>query len=77
MAGNKKPNQCDRILRYMEQFGSISPAEAITHLSCYRLASRIYEIVNNRGIKIESKTEYFTNAFGEKSHYSRYFLAKE
>lgn len=36
--------QCERILRHLEDYGSITSAEAITEYSIYRLASRISDL---------------------------------
>ena len=38
---NHKPTQNERIIRYMEYFGSITQVEALQDLGVMRLASRI------------------------------------
>lgn len=63
--------QCERILKYMEDFGSISTAQAVNDLGCYRLASRIHDI-KRMGIEIVSETKTGKNRYGEKTHYSVY-----
>ena len=37
-------SQAADILRYLKRRGSITPAEAIEHMGCFRLAARIYEL---------------------------------
>jgi hypothetical protein len=64
--------QTDRILRYMDDFGSISPVEALEQLSIMRLASRIHDL-RQRGIRINGRTEFTVNRYGEKVHYTRYY----
>ena len=73
---NSKPSQCDRVLAYMEKHGSITPMDALMDLGVMRLASRISEIVNKRGINIEKNMIPVNNRFGEKCHVMAYSIAK-
>ena len=36
--------QCERVLHYMEDFGTINPMQAIQDLGCYRLGARIWDL---------------------------------
>ena len=65
--------QCQRVVDYMQQFGSISQIEALRDLGVMRLASRISEI-KRMGIPIEVKTEKAKNRYGETCHYARYSI---
>lgn len=65
--------QCERIIDYINDFGSITSMEAMQDLGCMRLASRICDL-KRRGYKIVSKTEIGKNRYGEPITYSRYFL---
>lgn len=65
--------QCERIIEYMERFGSISPMEAFADLGVMRLASRICDI-QKAGTPIERKTVYSKNRYGERIHYTRYYI---
>lgn len=67
--------QCERIIDYINDFGSITSMEAMQDLGCMRLASRVCEL-KKRGYKIISKTEIGKNRYGEPITYSRYFLEK-
>lgn len=67
--------QCERIIDYINDFGSITSIEAMQDLGCMRLASRICDL-KRRGYKIVSKTEIGKNRYGEPITYSRYFLEK-
>ena len=40
----KKPTQCERIVQYMKDFGSITTLQAFTDLGCTRLASRVTDL---------------------------------
>ena len=64
-------SQCDRILDYLERFGSISTMEAFQDLGITRLAARIAEI-EHRGISIDRKFETAMNRFGQKVSFIRY-----
>ena len=63
--------QCDRILKYMDIFGSISTMEAFNDLGVTRLASRIHDL-RRMGFAIISETKTGKNRFGESVHYSVY-----
>ena len=63
--------QCERILKYMCDFGEISTMQAFMDLGVTRLASRIYDI-RKMGIEIESEPRTGKNRYGENTHYSVY-----
>ena len=63
--------QCERILKYMDNFRSISNREAFLDLGVARLASRIHDL-RQMGIEIESETMTGKNRYGEVTHYSVY-----
>lgn len=71
-----KVTQCQRILDYMDQFGSISTLEAFRDLGVARLASRIHDL-KSMGYKIISETKSSKNRFGEKTYFKEYRLAEE
>lgn len=73
---NSRPTQCDRIKKYLNDFGSISPKEAYNDLGIMRLASRISEM-RRRGIAIGSRMESSKNIYGEVTHYKRDILEEE
>ena len=66
-------NQRQRILKYIDDFGSISPMEAFTDLGITKLASRISEIIYKDGIPITKEPETGINRYGKKIHYMRYY----
>lgn len=67
--------QSAMILKYLEQFGSISPMEAFMDLGITKLATRISEM---KAIGYEFHSEYMTNKnrFGKPVRYMRYWLEK-
>ena len=71
-----KPTQCDRVLGYMENFGSITQFEAMSDLGCMRLASRISDL-RKMGYPITSKVEAVKNRYGETCYVKRYSLEGE
>jgi len=66
-----KPTQNERIISYMNQFGSITQLEALQDLGVMRLASRISDL-RRLGYPIVSDTETVKNRYGEKCHIKRY-----
>lgn len=65
--------QKERILRHLQDVGTITSAEAMYEYGIGHLASRISEMRQN-GVPIKSETESSTNRYGEKISYSRYRL---
>ena len=63
--------QCERVLKYMDDFGTISTMQAFSDLGVTRLASRIHDL-KQMGYEIESETCYSKNRYGENTHYSVY-----
>lgn len=68
--------QCQRVLDYMTEFGSISTLEAFKDLGVARLASRIHDL-KSMGYKIESEIKTSKNRYGENTHFKVYRLAEE
>ena len=65
--------QCERVLRHLEDFGSITSAEAISEYGVYRLASRISDL-KKRGVPIEKEMVSGKNRYGELTSFARYSL---
>ncbi len=72
---NKRPTQCARLVRYMQDFKSITQMEAIQELGIMRLASRISELRKN-GYEIEKRMVKGKNRYGESVSWASYSLAK-
>ena len=71
-----KPTQNQRIIEYINMFGSITQLEALRDLGIMRLASRISDL-RRLGYPIASTTQKVKNRYGETSHIKRYYIAKE
>ena len=65
--------QCERVLRHLEDFGSITSAEAISEYGVYRLASRISDL-KKQGVPIEKEMVSGKNRYGEPTSYARYSI---
>ena len=63
--------QYEKIIDYMNDFGSISPMEAFADLGITKLATRISEMRRD-GIDIIGTMETSRNRYGETTHYMRY-----
>ena len=70
-------NQCDLILRYMQEEGSITPLDALREFGCLRLGARIWDLKNIRGIRIKTEKQKAKNKYGKVVRYARYSLAEE
>jgi hypothetical protein len=69
-----KTTQAERVLDYIDQFGSITQLEALRDLGVMRLASRISDL-KKQGYPIKSDMETVQNRFGENCYIKRYSLA--
>lgn len=65
--------QCEKIVQYMRDFGSISTLEAFRDIGCTRLSGRIHDL-RRQGYDIESNFETSRNRYGEAVSYKRYRL---
>lgn len=70
------PTQNQRILDYIERFGSITQLEALRDIGVMRLASRVSDL-RRLGYPIVSDNVPVTNRYGEKCHVKRYRLGSE
>lgn len=68
-----KVNQRQRIIDYINQFGSITSKDAYDDLGITQLATRIKEL-KEQGYKFETKWESSKNRYGERVDFKRYFL---
>ena len=66
--------QCERIIDYINRFGSISTLEAFNDLGVARLASRIHDL-KGQGYEFKSEIKSRRNRFGETTHFKVYSLA--
>ena len=71
-----KRTQADRVLAYIQTFGSITSLEAFRDLGVTRLSARIYEL-RARNINIDSTSVTSKNRYGENCTYAKYYLRKE
>ena len=64
--GEHRPTQCDRIVKYIKDFGSISTWQAMTDLGIARLASRVHDLKKKvYSFKVERINTF--NRYGEKT----------
>ena len=73
MAKKEKVTQCDRVLAYIRDFGSITALDAMRDLGVMRLAARISDL-KDQGHRIDSRSEVVLNRYKEKVSVKRYFL---
>ena len=72
---NSRPTQCDYIMMYLTEYGTITTYEAFTELGITRLGARISEM-RRKGINIIGASETRKNRFGKKVSFMRYRLGE-
>ena len=73
---DKKPTQKHRILKYIEDFGSITMLEAFRDLGIGQFHTRMFEL-EALGYVFESTDERSKNRYGDPVTYKRYKLVKK
>lgn len=68
-----KKRQSDRVLEYIQKFGSITTLDAFKDLGVTRLSARIFEL-REQGYNLKTTYESRKNRFGETCIYARYTL---
>lgn len=71
-----KLTQCERILRHLDDYGSITSLEAVNEYGIMRLASRINDL-KGMGYPILSERVTGKNRYNETTSYSVYRLANK
>lgn len=64
----------ERVLKYMQDFGSITSLDAFRDLGNTRLSASIWLLRHEDGIEIESISESTKNRFGDTVSYFRYYI---
>lgn len=65
--------QCDRVLKYMQDFGTITPLQALGDLGVMRLGARIWDLRQD-GHKITRRMVSAKNRYGEIVSFAEYKL---
>ena len=65
--------QNEMILKYIHDYGSITPLEALKEFGCMRLASRINDL-KNQGYNIVSEKVSTKNRYGKKISFAKYSI---
>lgn len=63
--------QCDRMLKYIDDFGFITTYQAVVDLGIASPSRRICDL-RQRGVNIVSETILTKNRYGEPTHYFKY-----
>lgn len=71
-----KTTQCERVLKYIEDFGSITSLQAVSDLGCMRLASRINDL-KRMGISIRKRSVKAKNRYGETVYFAEYYFPEK
>lgn len=68
-----KTNQCELILQYLNDFGSITTFESYTELGITRLPSRIFDL-KQQGYKFKEEWVSRKNRYGKMISFKKYIL---
>ena len=68
--------QCEKVLEYMREFGSITQLQALQDIGCMRLASRISDL-RYQGYAIGRRMKTSKNRYGESVSFAEYYLIEE
>ena len=69
-------NQCEMILKFLEENGSITTFESYTELGITRLPSRIWDL-KQMGYEFEEEWISKKNRYGKTISFKKYTLKKE
>ena len=69
-------SQCEKVLQYMRDFGSINPQQAFFDLGVMRLAARISDL-KKAGHKIRKRWVCSKNRYGKDVMFAEYSLEDE
>ena len=70
-------NQKQLILRYIRDFGSITPFQAFSDLGITKLATRISEMRREDGLEFHIESVKQKNRYGKTVVYSKYSLMED
>lgn len=69
----KEISQVDMVISHINEYGSITPLEAMREYGIMRLAARINDL-KSAGFDINSKCVFRRNRYGEKVRVKQYFI---
>ena len=70
-----KVTQCDKILAYIRENGSITQLDALREFGCMRLASRMSDL-KRLGYSVKRTMETSKNRYDEPVSYARYTICE-
>ena len=71
-----KMTQCERIIRHLNEFGTITSREAMTEYGIFRLASRISDL-KKQGYKFDVTFKSEKNRYGEPTSFAVYRIKEQ
>lgn len=64
--------QEERVVKYVEEFGSITPFDAFRDLGVTKLATVVSRLIHKYGYTVKKEKVHITNRYGEKIWYMKY-----
>ena len=72
-----KLTQTEMVLKYLEEYGSITTWESYSKLFITRLSAKIYDLKHLYGCKFDEEWITKTNRYGRKVTFKKYILKKD
>ena len=69
-------NKTQKVLAHLQEKGSITSWEAIKEYGATRLSAIIFNL-RNKGCDIRTSIEEFTDRYGDKGRFARYYIVKK
>lgn len=73
MGLENKPTQCDKIIKFIKDFGYITSWQAYQELGVTQLGARIFQL-KQRGYEFTKTRVKTKNRYGEPTHFDEYRL---
>lgn len=77
MDKSKKNTQVQRVIKYINDFGSITPLEALADLGIMRLSARIWDIRHKCNLNIVTDVIKSQNRYGDPVRFAKYSWCKD
>lgn len=70
----KVPTQCERVIRYIIDFGSITRADALMDLGIANLPAVIDDLRHKKGYPVVTEEVHAKNRYEQNITYARYYI---
>ena len=72
----RRMTQREQVLKYIQDFGSITPLDALKDLGIFRLGARVFEL-REQGYNVETDMIEVPNRYGGKTRIAKYTMGEK